>query len=72
MVALNLMKQRGDPPEPKEAMLSKAISYNKDGVSILVPQGTRIVVDQQRQVALIGEDHVDVCSDEYTLLGMWN
>lgn len=51
-----------------KAVLSEAITYNKDGQEILVLKDTPILVDVSRGVALISEDHVDVYPTEYRII----
>lgn len=47
-------------------VLVKSISYNKDGVQIVVLAGTTILVDMDRQIALVpGGDHVELSADEH-------
>lgn len=50
------------------AFLTVEIVYNKDGNEIKVPRNTAILVDIDKGVALIGNDHVDVTSDEFQVL----
>lgn len=52
-------------PNMIHATLSQDIDYCKDGSKIVVPAGTLILVDAERGIALVGDDHVDIFSDEY-------
>lgn len=47
------------------AKLIKAVSYPKDGITVLVPKGTTVFVDTIKGYAFYQDDHFDVFPDEY-------
>lgn len=51
-----------------KAVLVKKISYRKDGVLVSVAKGTEIEVDQDRGIALISNDHVEIQKKDYEVL----
>lgn len=53
-----------------QAYLTVNITYSKEGLEISVPKNTLIIVDVDRDTALIGDDHVYVESDEYQVLSI--
>lgn len=44
----------------REVLLTKDVEYSKDGVLILVPKGTQILLDEIQQIGLINGDHVEI------------
>lgn len=75
MLAVTLDRSSVNPlPEPPcEAVLSQSITYYKEGVTIIVLAGTRIIYDMDRECALMPSgDHVAVFADEFTFVGVWN
>lgn len=48
-----------------EAVLTKAISYKKNGTNINISEGTTIFVDSSRMIALFNGDHMDIARHEY-------
>ena len=55
-------------PSIVKAKTTKPIFYKKDGEDVQVMVGTEIVVDTDKSIALIGDDHVDVMQHEYSIL----
>jgi hypothetical protein len=47
------------------AVLVKDVTYTKDDQDITVKAGTRVFVDVNNHIAMIGADQVDVTEDEY-------
>lgn len=51
-----------------KAKLVKSISYTKDENEISITENSEILVDTNKDIALIGQDHVVVTPDEYEIL----
>lgn len=51
-----------------KAKLRKKFLYKKDEKWIAIPKNTEIEVDEESNVALIGEDHVEVDRKDYIVL----
>jgi hypothetical protein len=50
-----------------DAILIKDITYSKDGREYLVKKDTTIKVDPINFIALVDNEHIDICQMEYTL-----
>lgn len=47
------------------AHLTETIEYFKFGISIQIPKGRLVIVDESKGIALIGDDQVDILPQEY-------
>lgn len=53
-----------------QAYLTVPVIYSKEGLEIIVPKNTLVLVDIERETALIGDDSVYVESSEYQVLSV--
>lgn len=47
--------------------LTKDVTYEKDGIAIVVPADTVVQVDPSKEVGVWNGDHFDLFRDEYCL-----
>lgn len=50
------------------ALLVKDISFNKEGLEVIIPSGTHVKIDIERGIALVGRDHLEVFEDEWKVV----
>lgn len=52
------------------AVLTKPLSYQKDGETVIAMVGTSVLVDRAQGVALVKGDHIYVDPDDYEVISL--
>lgn len=53
-----------------KVVLLQDIKYVKKKKKVVIKKGTELLVDRAKNIALYGNDHIDIQATEYTLVSM--